>query len=149
MHDFKRNKWDLGDMGGIGTSIYDNSSLVRLDPTVQVNEYLQFSVIVSGGYDNGTISDSVRGIRFLEQERGGQKYLIGDTREFLTPLTTPRYLHQSVVVKREGLWHLYVVGGKTSNTDKGWLNSIESLDLTGFLFPYLREERYFESYKKS
>lgn len=33
-YDFGKNKWDLGDMGGSGAMVYDNCSLVRLDPEV-------------------------------------------------------------------------------------------------------------------
>jgi hypothetical protein len=43
-------------------------------------------VIVSGGYHNGFVSNAVVGIRFLEQERNAQKYLIGDAREQLSSL---------------------------------------------------------------
>ena len=67
----------------------------------------------------------------------------------MTQLTVPRYLHQSVIIQKEGIWHLYVLGGKHTTTDKGWLKSIESLNLTTFLFPYLREQYHFEEYKKS
>lgn len=65
MHDFKTGKWDLGDMGGTGTQIYDNCSLVRLDPHVQKSDTLPFSVIATGGYYNGFVSNYAVGIRFL------------------------------------------------------------------------------------
>jgi hypothetical protein len=41
-----------------------------------------------------------------------------------------------------------VLGGKTDPSDKGWSNSVESLELTCFIYPYRREEYLFENWKK-
>jgi hypothetical protein len=97
-YDFAKPKWDLGDMGGSGALVYDNCSLVSLDPTVQKNEFLGFSLISTGGYYNGNISNGCIGIRFLQEERNGINTLIGDNREILTNLSVPRFLHQSIVI---------------------------------------------------
>lgn len=45
------------------------------------------------------------------------------------------------MISIKGLWHLFVLGGKKGNTDKSWLNSIESLNLTNFMFPWLAESK--------
>ena len=55
-------------------------------------------------------------------------------------MNSPRYMHQTVIVKGTGSkWHLLAIGGKKELGGSGWLNSVESLDLTLFLQPHLRK----------
>lgn len=51
-------------------------------------------------------------------------------------------MHQSVIVKgAKGAFKLLVIGGKSELGAKGWLNTVESLDLTWFLFPHLKKDK--------
>lgn len=45
-------------------------------------------------------------------------------------LVHKRFMHQSSIVKKDGLWYLLAIGGKSSN--HFWLSSVEALELTPY-----------------
>jgi hypothetical protein len=65
--------------------------LVRIREEVSNNP--RFSMIASGGYNKGTLCDSVLGIRFLEEIINTFPTILAVGCDYLTPLTFPRYMH--------------------------------------------------------
>lgn len=127
----------MGDLYGEGYPIPESCSVVALDKNLHKTK--SFSTIVTGGIQDANILGSAFGLRFAEDEKDGFKTLMASSEDALTELLTPRHSHQSVVVKVGERFKLFVIGGRGKNEagQLTYLDSVETLDLTFFLFPYL------------
>ena len=94
-----------------------------------------FSLIVTGGFTQGVVSNCALGFRFKEEEKDGLNTLLSDASVDFASMNSPRFLHQTVVVKGKGGLKLVAIGGRSSLSNDSWLNSVEVLDLKYYLHP--------------
>ena len=89
--------------------------------------------IVTGGIGQGLASKQVMSLTFDMVKQNALDNYICSLVGYLPELTSPRYMHQSAIVRsKTGAWNLLIVGGKDAS--RTWLKTVEKLDLT----PYFR-----------
>lgn len=86
-------------------------------------------VIVTGGQDGMLVKDDVIGLSFKKQNVNGTDLVEAHIQQRFPSLPTPRYLHQTQVVRIKGQTYLLALGGKASPMSSMALDSVIKLNI--------------------
>ena len=128
--DLKTNRsWQVGDVENESIVIPEDSSIVMVDNEKHRTNLCQ--AIISGGFNMGSASDQVLALNFDVVTKNAVESYICNVLSELPALPSPRYMHQTVIVKgKTGSWNLVVAGGKSN--PRSWESTVWMLDMLPF-----------------
>ena len=131
----QNREWNYGQLYE-GATIYQNCALTTVDP--EMSEDYDFQFIMTGGYNNGKIEKAAVAYSFLYDDVAftlNIKDVVS-----LPELSLQRYLHQTVIIrKNNGKYYLIVIGGK--HHQSYWTNVVSSLELTPYLLGLYKKKQ--------